>query len=228
MRIILAISVALLSFFYSPQSIFSKDYYETGYKYGKEIGWDIGSEEAKRCGTERREALSIKEAWREFSAQVQNKLMSSFLKEAGVKATSFEELSEAGEKAKTDQEKLETVRTLERLTVQFNKLAQNDAFGQGVVDGFAEAYHTRTKRALYKHIKYKSLPLCDWDQGYVDGHDRARQVGFRDKTRDNPSNWFVRYLEVDLRQLDSNDAQYLDGFRLGFKGGYNSGYEGDW
>ena len=110
---------------------------------------------------------------------------------------------------------------------QLTELLQNDAFGEGFTYGFAESYFSSTKNALYKGLCNKqsySRRIFNWDQGYIDGHDRAKPIGFSDRKDGNPTNWLIRYFGTNLRYLDSDDAQYLDGFRQGFKAGYLSGY----
>ena len=210
MRNLVTLFIIFIALLQPARSICAEDYYQTGYKYGKNLGWDVGSKERTRCVEQHRDPISIKEAWKSTN---QNQLISLFLKEQGIDPN-----------PKTVKDKQLFI----QIGNKFIKLLQNDTFGKGLADGFAEGYFSRTKDALYKGLCDKQLfsfgRMSDWDQGYIDGHNHAWPIGFGDKRNGNPTNWLDRYFEVNFRYLDSNDAQYLDGFRQGFKAGYLSGY----
>ena len=220
-----------------------ENYYQVGYKYGKTIGLELGAEEANRSVIEEhKEPVPLNNySWSALLQEATEKrFVSILLKEVGINAKSFDEASanekqsikEAVKNIKNAQEKEQIVAQKQKLFIQkleavvdrCMKLLKNDAFSNGFADGLAHGYRSRTKDALYNEIKYKFRP-SDWDQGYLDGHDRGREVGRRDKWRGNPSNWLDRYFETIFRPHKSNDAQYLAGFRQGFETGYAKGHK---
>ena len=212
MRNLVTLFIIFIALLQPARSICAEDYYQTGYKYGKDLGRDIGLEERTLCVKQHRDPISVKEAWGKlFSKEMEEEdpLFLLFLKEQGVDPN-----------PKTAKDKQLFIQTLN----QFTELLQNDAFGEGLTNGFAECYFFWTKDALYEGLQYKIGRMSDWEKGYVAGFERGGGIGDHDKKEGNPSNWFIRYTEIYFRPLDSTDAQYLYGFSEGFKAGYLSGY----
>ena len=78
MRNLVTLFIIFIALLQPARSICAEDYYQTGYKYGKDLGRDIGLEERTLCVKQHRDPISVKEAWGNSLAKKWKKKIRSF------------------------------------------------------------------------------------------------------------------------------------------------------